>query len=168
MSEIKLLCGKIASGKTTFAKQWCIQHPHTILLSVDELMLAVQDTCPGRSAHVRMEQGILHYFYQLSEQLLREGCDVIIDHGYWLRKEREEAYAYYRQRGITVKLHYLPIAEAEQKRRIDMRKQNPHKNRYDDMDEDKMHYLNTFFESLSEQDMHVLAHQPFPLKEKSK
>ena len=46
MAKMILICGKLCSGKTTYAKQLCSKQ-NAILLSVDELMLAMYDPYLG-------------------------------------------------------------------------------------------------------------------------
>lgn len=124
MSKVLLLCGKVASGKTTFAKQYVETHPQTIILSVDECMYEVLRECPGRAARVIMEGNILRYFYSLSLQLLDQGFTVIIDHGYWLAQERKEAGAYFHTRNILATLCYIEIDEATQCQRLQYRNEH--------------------------------------------
>jgi len=40
MAKVIMTCGKICSGKSTYAKQICIEN-HAVILSVDEIMLSI-------------------------------------------------------------------------------------------------------------------------------
>lgn len=109
MAKVIILCGKIAAGKTYYANRLKSQ-TNSVLLSVDDLMLKLSDSCLG-DRHDEIAARCENYFYGLSEQIVAIGLNVIIDFGYWLQKEREEAKAYFHKKGISVELHYIKIPE---------------------------------------------------------
>lgn len=41
MAKVFLICGKICSGKSTYAEQLRVKNKTAILLSVDEIMLSI-------------------------------------------------------------------------------------------------------------------------------
>jgi predicted kinase len=120
MSKVIILCGKIASGKTYYAKE-LKKKSNAIILSVDDLMLKLSDSCMGNH-HDDIARRCERYFYSLAEQILLQGLDVIIDFGYWTRKEREEAKVYFKSREIQVELHYIKVAD--EKRFIQLANRN--------------------------------------------
>lgn len=147
MAKVILLCGKIASGKTTYAKQLEDNEDKLITLCVDDCMLELSQTCAGRAAHVRMEQGILAYFYRLSETLLKQGFSVMIDHGYWEKQERIKAIDYFQTRDIEVGFLYFPVDEQTQLKRLIKRNRfMDHLSRQYIIDQDKCRALNHYFE----------------------
>ncbi len=109
MAKVMILCGKIASGKTYYANK-LKKKSKAIILSVDDLMLKLSDSCLGEH-HDNMASRCEHFFYGLAEQIVDNGIDVIIDFGYWSKKEREEAKEYFMNKGIAVELHYIRIPE---------------------------------------------------------
>ena len=119
MAKVIILCGKIASGKSFYANEIQKKTKATIL-SVDDLMLKISDSCLG-THHDDMALRCEHFFYNLAEQIIGNGGEVVIDFGYWLRKEREEAKQYFKKRGIAVELHYVNIAEDKRLEQLEYR-----------------------------------------------
>lgn len=119
MAKVIILCGKIASGKSYYAEKLSGQ-TGAVILSVDELMLKLSDSCLGQS-HDDVARRCETYFYKLAEQLISKRIDVIIDYGYWSRDERNKAKNYFINRGIEVELHYIVIDEQLRLRQLDKR-----------------------------------------------
>lgn len=119
MATVYLMCGKICSGKSTHAAALRRAH-RAVVLSVDEITLALfgQDAGAEHDTYVTRAEA---YLYQKSLEILGDGIDVILDWGFWTRRERDEARAFYAERGITAELHYLDIPQAEWMRRIEQR-----------------------------------------------
>lgn len=46
MAEVIILCGKVAAGKTTYAKQLARSLP-SVILSIDDLVVSLRDHCEG-------------------------------------------------------------------------------------------------------------------------
>lgn len=145
-ATIVLLCGEIASGKTTYAKCYQESHPSTIILSVDEWMLHLLPQCPGREAHVAMEEKVLKGFYELSLQLLEAGMNVIIDHGYWIKQQREEAITFFRSHHCSLQTLYFPITEETQKKRLRLRNETAQKGKQYVISEEQRVWFHSLFE----------------------
>ncbi len=150
MAQVILLCGKIAGGKTTFAKHMQKDNARLVVLSVDDCMRNCMDQCMGRAAHVRMEEGILRYFYELSIQLIQKGISVLIDHGYWEYAQRQAARDFYKQCGIEVQFHYFIVTEEEQSQRLRKRNQKVPTRLFDSIGFEKCRDLNRYFEAPDE------------------
>ncbi|MBQ8642238.1 MAG: ATP-binding protein [Clostridia bacterium] len=108
MAKVILVCGKICSGKTTYARQR-IEITPAVILSVDEIMLAVFGQHAG-DRHDEYSRRIQQYLFEKSAELTGTGTDVILDWGFWTRQSRADARAYYRQRQIACEFHYLDIS----------------------------------------------------------
>ncbi len=119
MAKVIILCGRIAVGKSYYANK-LKERSDTIILSVDDLMLRLSDSCLGAN-HDDMALRCERYFYGLAEQMIKSGIDVIIDFGYWSRKEREEAREYFRRRGIKSELHYILISDEQRIKQLESR-----------------------------------------------
>jgi len=74
---IHLLCGKVCSGKSTFAKT-LHQKNNGVILSCDDLMLCVFDEYLGDS-HEEVANRCKEYLYQLATNIALSGTDVILD-----------------------------------------------------------------------------------------
>lgn len=119
MAKVFMTCGKVCSGKSTYAKQLCARH-HAMLLSVDEVMLSLF----GQHAGDRHDEYVARteqYLYAKSAELTAIGVNVVLDWGFWLREEREYARAYYGQRGIECELHYIDISDETWRQRLEQR-----------------------------------------------
>jgi predicted kinase len=60
-------------------------------------------------------------FWQLAQELLRLGQNVILESGFWLRSDRDEKRLGARALGAAVELHYLDVPLEERWRRIERR-----------------------------------------------
>lgn len=119
MAKVIILCGKIASGKSYYANK-LKEQSNAIILSVDELMLRLSDSCLGQQ-HDDTARRCERYFYHLAEQMIHSEIDVIIDYGYWSRKDRDEAKEFFRKKGIKVELHYIQISEEQRIKQLESR-----------------------------------------------
>jgi predicted kinase len=119
MSKIFLMCGKICSGKSTYARKLREQYKAAVL-SVDEITLALFDGNAGDKLDdyvARTEK----YLYGKSIELLESGINVVLDWGFWAKRERDEAREFYGSRGIDFEFVYIDITADEWKRRLEKR-----------------------------------------------
>lgn len=123
MAHVILLCGKICSGKTTYARQLKAERPASVLLSCDELMLTLFPDGAGEH-HDVLAQRARQYHFSLSLELIRCGADVILDWGFWTRQWRNEARAFYAGHGISCALHYVDAPPGVWQQHIEARNQS--------------------------------------------
>ena len=119
MAKVFMTCGRICSGKSTYAA--CLRRKYNaVVLSVDEITLALfgQNTGDKHDEYVERAE---RYLYDKSVEIISEGINVILDWGFWQRSEREYARQFYSSRGISCELHYLSISDEEWYRRIEKR-----------------------------------------------
>lgn len=115
MARVILLCGRICSGKTTYARALQRELPRAVTLSCDALMLTLFPDGTGEH-HDMLTQRARLYLFGLSLDLLAIGADVILDWGFWTKAWRQEARDYYGERGISCELHAIdPSPEAWQR-----------------------------------------------------
>lgn len=110
MSKVYLICGKICSGKTTYAKKLC-KEKGAILLSVDEIMLSLFDQCCGPKLHQEYEKRIKEYLFEKSLEVLEAKNDVVLDWGFWTKEERNATKKFFKSRNIDCELHYVAVSE---------------------------------------------------------
>lgn len=108
MPKVILICGKLCSGKTTYAKK-LVKENNAILLSCDEIMLTLLGPYCG-DIFDEMQEKTMKYLFKKSLEVVAIGIDVIIDSGFWLKAKREEVTEFYRQNGITPKWHYIDVS----------------------------------------------------------
>ncbi len=116
MANVILLCGRIASGKSTLAQK-LQRRGRAVLLSCDELMLTLFDQCLG-ARHDAVLERCSRYLFSVAEQVTAAGADAVLDFGFWTKSSREQAKAYFEKKGIEVELWYLPVEREEQRKRL--------------------------------------------------
>ena len=110
MSKVYLICGKICSGKTTYAKKLC-EDNNALLLSVDEIMISLFDQCCGPKLHMEYDRRIKAFLFDKSSEVLKTGIDVVLDWGFWTKEERNSAKEFYKSRNIDCELHYIGVSD---------------------------------------------------------
>ena len=124
MAKAILLCGKICSGKTTYAQTLKREHP-ALILCVDEITLALGDAIRGDQFDAAVER-VKTYLMLKSLEILDLGLDVILDWGFWPRAERESVRAFYAAHHIPSELHYLCADDSARRRNIAARNAEAH------------------------------------------
>ena len=120
MAKVIMTCGKICSGKTTYAR--CLQAAgNAVILSIDEITLSLFPEGAGEM-HDTYARRAEAYLLSLSLQILQTGSDVILDWGLWTRAQRDRLRAFWTDHGVEYGIHYLRIGKDEWERRI--RKRN--------------------------------------------
>ena len=109
MAKVILICGKICSGKSTYAEQLRVQN-NAVLLSTDEITLALFGQHCG-DKHDDYVERTQNYLFNKSLELLEVGINVILDWGFWLKEERDFAREFYKSRNIECEFHYINISD---------------------------------------------------------
>lgn len=124
MTTLHLMVGLPCSGKTTYAKQ---------LAAKEQAMLFSPDVWQRRlfggvyradadldTVHTNIEL----IMWDVAAQVLSRGISVILDFGFWSRKEREEFRN--RAKGLSVcfQIHYMDVPKEELFRRLRQRNAN--------------------------------------------
>ena len=103
MAKLILICGKLCSGKTTYAKQLCRER-RAVLLSVDELMLAMHDPYLG-DRHDKIAARAREYLYDKAFAVIAAGVDVVLDWGFWTKQMRREAISRCAEENVAFEWH---------------------------------------------------------------
>lgn len=120
-AAVHLLCGKVCSGKSHYAKSLAAELG-AITLSMDELMLSLFDERLGAN-HDLVAARSKAYLFRLAARLSALGLPVVLDFGLWTRADRQEARDYFACLSIPTKLYYLYADEAVRKARVLQRNQ---------------------------------------------
>jgi predicted kinase len=115
-ARLILICGLPGSGKTTLAKQLAPKVP-AVRLSPDEWKHDLGIDYYDEQRRVQLENRL----WRLGQELLTLGQSVILENGFWARKERDELRLGARSLGVTVELHYLDAPVEELWRRLEFR-----------------------------------------------
>lgn len=119
MSTLHLICGLPGSGKSTLAKKLEKEHS-ALLLSPDEWMGRIV----GNGENEEKRAVIETMQWEIAQKVLTLGVDVILDFGFWTRKERDEFKARATGIGATVKLYFLDVLREELWHRLQERNKN--------------------------------------------
>ena len=119
MAKVIMTCGRICSGKSTYAQklkeQLC-----GVILSIDELMLDILGGDTG-DRHDEFVSRTEKYLYKKSVEIAKAGTVVILDWGFWKKSDRDFARSFYRENGIDCEFHYISVDDDEWNRRIEKR-----------------------------------------------
>ena len=121
MPKVLIMCGKICSGKSTYAEKLKLENK-AVILSVDELTLALFENQAGEKLDFYVEK-LKEYFFKKSLDMVEAGADVILDWGFWTKKERDYAREVYDSRNISYQFYYMNVGIDEWKNRILKRNQ---------------------------------------------
>ncbi|MFF0578065.1 AAA family ATPase [Streptosporangium saharense] len=117
---VYLLVGLTGSGKTTYARQ-VLEPAGVMRLSVDELVYQRHGRYgvdyPEQEYFAREAPALAEVRERLA-QLVKAGQDVVVDHGLWLRRDREEWKKLIEQAGGRWRLVYFDVPHRELLRRL--------------------------------------------------
>lgn len=116
MAKVIAICGKICSGKSYYAKS-LVEKEQAVVLSCDELTKDLFDNDLG-DKHDEMALRIWAYFKKKSVELVKAGCTVILDWGFWNLENRSVLKEFYREQGVPCEWHYVDVNEETWKRNI--------------------------------------------------
>ncbi len=116
MAKAILICGKICSGKSVYARRLRLKNK-AVLLSVDEIMLAMFGLYTGEK-HDEYTDRLQEYLFKKSLEIIETGNDVILDWGFWTADKRAAAREFYKSRNIAYEFHYMDVSDETWKERI--------------------------------------------------
>ena len=102
INSIIMLCGRIGSGKTTYAKM-LQREKKLVVLSCDDFVLAINDDLSKRH---EIQEKISVQLFDLAKQIWRSGVSVILDFGFWYKEQRKHIKREFEKEGIKVELYY--------------------------------------------------------------
>ncbi len=119
MAKVIMICGKICSGKSTYAGQLRIKY-NAVVLSVDEIMLSLFDQNVGEKHDYYVER-TEKYLFDKSLDIIDVGVNVILDWGFWTKSERIYAMEFYSSHNISYEFHYIDINDEKWHLRLNKR-----------------------------------------------
>lgn len=121
MGSVYLICGKICSGKSFYAKALKEKH-HAVILSTDEATYDLINNEQGEFYDI-FAQRVNHYLRRKAVEICQAGANVILDWGFWTKENRTGISAYFKSHGISCEWHYIDIDDDTWKRNIEERNQ---------------------------------------------
>ena len=92
IATVHLLHGLPGYGKTRFATQLATQR-RCVLLSHDEWVLRLCGARPTAAQIAAVREPIHAMLWTTMARIVAAGSDVVLDHGFWTRSDRDEARA---------------------------------------------------------------------------
>ena len=119
MAKAILICGKICSGKTTYAKS-LIKATPAVLLSIDEITVALFGPDAGEEHDSNVER-TEKYLYEKSLEIIETGINIILDWGFWTPEDRQAAAAFFTQHNIDFEWHYIDASDEVLRKNLNKR-----------------------------------------------
>ena len=116
MAKVWLICGKICSGKTWYARK-LRESTHAVILSTDEVTWDLIDNEQGES-YDAFAKRVNRYLRKKAVEIVRAGANVILDWGFWTREDRRDISDFLTEQGIDFEWHYVSIDDERWKRNI--------------------------------------------------
>lgn len=107
MAKVIMLCGKICSGKSTYAEK-LKKEINAVVLSCDDLMLTLFEEQLG-DKHNEIQSKCKTYLYDLTEQIIQTNVNVILDFGFWHKEERKSLIEFFKLKNIVAEMHYVKV-----------------------------------------------------------
>jgi len=105
MAKVMLICGKICSGKTYYARSLAKDNL-AVLLSVDEILLALFGTDVGEALDANVAK-IEKYLFHKTLELIGDGISAVLDWGFFSREKRRLASEFFAEHAVPFEWYYI-------------------------------------------------------------
>jgi predicted kinase len=110
MATLHLICGLPCAGKTTLAKRLEQQHS-ALRLTPDEWHTRLFGQDVEDKEHDNRHDLIEAMLWEAAARVLTLGVNVILDFGFWSRREREDFRSRAAELGANSVIHFLEVPE---------------------------------------------------------
>lgn len=124
MPVVHLIHGFLGVGKTTFARRLA-DETGALRFSPDECMTQLHGDDPPAARFAEFHAAIMEQLTREWTHAVQAGRDVILDHGFWTRAERDIARQAATSLGAIVLLYSVDCAESLARQRIHFRNTSP-------------------------------------------
>lgn len=119
--SLHLVCGKIAAGKSTLAKQLA-SHPQTVIISEDVWLARLYpDELRSISDYIRLSGRLRAAMESHIVALLKSGTSVVLDFPSNTLNARAWGRSIFEKAGASHYLHFLDVPDEECKQRLRLR-----------------------------------------------
>jgi len=123
MGKVILVCGKMGSGKTTYARGLA-NEINAVVIEHDEIMLGLfggELYANDKELFFKYHVWVDEYTKRMAREAAKAGATVIFANGFWSRAERDELRNVYAKMGIPCELHYIDTYEEQRRKNIQKR-----------------------------------------------
>ena len=119
MGKVYLICGKICSGKTYYAKALKDKY-NAVILSTDEATYDLINNEQGEFYNV-FAQRVNNYLKKKAAEICKAGANVILDWGFWTKENRIDISEYLKSCDVSYEWHYIDADDDTWNRNIEER-----------------------------------------------
>ena len=123
MGKVILVCGKVGSGKTTYATKLATRL-NAVIITQDELMYGLFGTelyYNDREQYYKYVTWVEEFVKRKAGEAAKAGAVVICENGFSLRSERDDLRMLYSGMGVEYEFHYIDTPEEQRLRNIQKR-----------------------------------------------
>lgn len=154
---VHVMCGLVAAGKTTLARQLARDLP-ALRLSRDEWMLRLYGLAHDHPVYVAKLPPCTDLMWSLAVDVLNLGSSVVLDWNHWSRDRRAEARRRSHASGCEIVVHFLdvPIETAVERATTRMEAAMPNAHRIDSVG--VRHFATIFEAPTADEGLTVIRH----------
>lgn len=119
MGKVFLICGKICSGKSYYARTLKEKH-NAVILSTDEATYDLINNEQGEF-YDAFAQKVNCYLRKKCAEICKAGANVILDWGFWTKKDRIDISQYLEANDVEFEWHYIDVNDGTWKKNINER-----------------------------------------------
>lgn len=107
MARVILICGKICSGKTYYARQ-IKSKENAVILSTDEATYDLINNEQGEFYNIFAAR-VNRYLRKKAVEIVNAGTNIILDWGFWTSSDRVEISEFFKTNGVQYEWHYIDV-----------------------------------------------------------
>ena len=116
MGKAYLICGKICSGKSYYAKSLKEKY-NAVILSTDEATFDLINNDQGEFYNIFAAR-VNRYLMKKTVEICKAGANVVLDWGFWTAQNRTDISEYFNANGISYEWHYIDVSDEVWNRNI--------------------------------------------------
>lgn len=124
-SNAYVICGFIGSGKTTFARK-LEKETGAVRITKDEWVIKIfGNKVTSDKNFAEYDKNITELAKNIAFKILKAGCDVIIDEGFWVKSQRDDIKKRITEVGAKPIMYYVECPVEKMRERVVSRSGSP-------------------------------------------